>query len=63
MSLCYVPLFDRELGLKVQSHLASASESALVTQRGQTYVTNVPLVEVCSGLGSQTPTVVVSMDT
>ena len=42
---------------------ASIVESASETWRGDDYESKLPLLVECSGLGSHTPTVVVSMET
>ena len=42
---------------------AGVSESKFEMRRGSIYVYKLPLLDECNGLGSHTPTVVVSMDT
>ena len=42
---------------------AGVGGSVFETRRGSIYVTKLPLADECNGLGSHTPTVVVSMDT
>ena len=77
LKICHVPLAKRRRAITrrfsaklcpeapyvARRARASIVESASETWRGDDYVSKLPLLVECSGLGSHTPTVVVSMET
>ena len=77
LKICHVPLAKRRRAITrrfsaklcpeapylARRARASIVESASETWRGDDYVSKLPLLVECSGLGSHTPTAVVSMET